>query len=369
MKILVINPGSTSTKVSVFEDEEVVFTDSVFHDAPLLLSFPTVPDQTPMRKEVTRKFLLDRGMDVSDMDVIVGRGGGAHSQRAGVTVIDKTLYDDTMNNVNGSDHASMLGVLVAYELGIEFHKPAYTLNPTNIDEFIDEARITGISGLYRHAQSHALNQKAICELHAKNTGKDIKDTNYVCAHIDGGITIGAHRGGRMIDCTEGAGGDGPFTPTRLGSIPVLAVCRYLEKGHTTQDLRKMCSRAGGFVSHFGTSDSKKVHKMVEEGDEKATLIWNAMLYQTAKAIGEMACVLEGKVDAILLTGGLVRYPDIVEYITAHCGWIAPIALYPGEVEQEAMAWAVLDVMRGKKKAIHYNPHDVFEKFEWDETVY
>ena len=369
MKILVINPGSTSTKVSVFEDEEVLFTDSVFHDAPLLLSYPTVPDQTPMRKKVTREFLLSRGMDIGDMDVIVGRGGGAHTQKAGVTVIDEALYMDTKNNVGGSDHASMLGVLCAYEFGIEFNKPSYTLNPTNIDEFIPEARLTGISGLYRHAQSHALNQKAICLLHAKNTGRDIKDVNYVCAHIDGGITIGAHRGGRMIDCTEGAGGDGPFTPTRLGSIPVLAVCRYLEGGHTTADLRKMCSRAGGFVSHFGTSDSKKIHAMVEEGDEKATTVWNAMLYQTAKAIGEMACVLEGKVDAILLTGGLVRYPDIVEYIKSHCGWIAPIALYPGEVEQEAMAWAVLDVMRGKEKAIRYSGEDVFQSFPWDKKVY
>ena len=369
MKILVINPGSTSTKVSVFEDEEVIFTDSVFHDAPLLLSYPTVPDQTPMRKEVTRKFLLDRGMDISDMDVIVGRGGGAHTQKAGVTLIDQKLYEDTKNNVGGSDHASMLGVLCAYEFAVEYNKVAYTLNPTNIDEFIDEARLTGISGLYRHAQSHALNQKAICELHAKKMGKDIKDTNFVCAHIDGGITIGAHKGGRMIDCTEGAGGDGPFTPTRLGSIPVLSVCRFLEKGHTTAELRKMCSRAGGFVSHFGTSDSKKIHAMVEAGDEKATTVWNAMLYQTAKSIGEMACVLSGKVDAILLTGGLVRYTDIVEYIKERCGWIAPIALYPGAVEQEAMAWSVLDAIKGKREILHYEGKDVFTSFPWDKTVY
>lgn len=369
MKILVINPGSTSTKVSVFEDENVIFTDSVFHDAPLLLSFPTVPDQTPMRKEVTRKFLLDRGMDISDMDVIVGRGGGAHTQKSGVTIIDENLYRDTVENVGGSDHAAMLGVLCAYEFGKEYNKPCYTLDPTNIDEFEDEARITGISGLYRHAQSHALNQKAIVAMHAKKTGKELSSSSYICAHIDGGITIGAHRNGKMIDCTEGAGGDGPFTPTRLGSIPVLAVCRYLEKGHTTAELRKMCSRAGGFVSHFGTSDSKKIHTLVEEGDKKAVTIWNAMLYQTAKAIGEMACVLEGKVDGILLTGGLLRYKDVSDYISSHCGWIAPITLYPGEVEQEAMAWSVLDVMRGKSKANTYPGHDVFEKFEWDETVY
>lgn len=368
MKILVINPGSTSTKISVFEDEKALFTDSVFHDAPYLLSLGTVNDQVPMRKEVTLDLMKKHGISMCAIDAIVGRGGGAHTQRAGVTTVDKSLYDDTYNEVGGSDHASKLGVLCAYEFSKEYNIPAFTLNPTNMDELCDEARFTGIKGLYRKPQSHALNQKAISALHAKNIGKKEEDCNFVVAHIDGGITVGAHKGGKMIDCTEGAGGDGPFTPTRLGSIPVLEVLRFL-KSHSQEELRTMCSRSGGLVSHFGTSDSKKVRALIDSGDKRAKMVWDAMLYQTAKGIGEMATVLKGKVDAILLTGGLVRYPDVVDYIKDRCSWIAPIVLYPGEVEQEAMAWETLSVLRGEKKALTYESKDVFNGFEWDDKVY
>ena len=364
MKILVVNPGSTSTKVSVFEDLEEIFTDSVFHDAPYILGFGDVNGQTPMRKAVTLDLMNKHGLKMSDIDVIIGRGGCAHTQRAGVTSVSKALYDDTWNEVGGNDHASKLGVLCAYEFSQEFGIPAFTLNPTNIDELCDEARITGIKGVYRKAQSHALNQKATVEQAARDLGLDISSTRFVCAHIDGGTTIGAHLGGRMIDCTEGAGGDGPLCPTRVGSVPVLEVASYLEEGHSTLDLRKLCSRSGGFASHFGTSDAKLVHKMMEDGDEHATLVWKAMCYQTAKAIGEMACVLEGKVNAIILTGGLVRYQDVVDYMKQHCGWIAPFVLYPGELEQQAFARAAYEVATGQCKANTYVPEDVFKGFSW-----
>ena len=369
MKILVINPGSTSTKISVFENRECLFTESVFHDAPLLLSFPTTNDQLEMRKKVTLDILKKHNMTIADIDAIVGRGGSAHSQKGGLTKIDGRLFEDTKNEVAGTDHAAKLGVMAAYEFGKEYNKPCYTINPTNTDELEDVARITGVSGLYRRAQSHALNQKATAAMHAEKIGKRIEDTSFIVAHIDGGITVGAHRGGRMIDCNEGAGGDGPFSPTRVGSIPVLGVVRYLESGHTTDEVRALCSRSGGFVSHFGTSDTSKVYRMIEDGDRKACLIWEAMLYQTAKAIGEMAAVLSGKVDAIILTGGLVRYSEIVDYITEHCSFIAPVTVYPGEVEQEAMAWAVCDMEEGKTEAHTYVPEDVFTGFEWDGKVY
>lgn len=369
MKILVINPGSTSTKISVFEDRKCLFTESVFHDAPLLLSYRTTNDQLEMRKNVTLDILQKHGMTLSSIGVIVGRGGSAHSQKGGLTVIDERLYDDTKNEVARTDHAAKLGVMAAYEFSQEYRKPCYTINPTNMDELEDAARITGIKGLYRRAQSHALNQKAICALHAEKIGKKIEDTSFVVAHIDGGITVGAHRGGRMVNCTEGAGGDGPISPTRIGSIPVLEVVRYLESGHTTDELRALCSKAGGFVSHFGTSDAAKVHEMVEKGDRKASLVWESMLYQTAQSIGAMATVLKGKVDAVILTGGLVRYQDIVDYMKEHCSFIAPVVAYPGEVEQEAMAWAVCDMLEGKTKAESYIPRDVFTGFEWDDIVY
>ena len=365
VKLLVINPGSTSTKVSYFEEEKNVYTESVFHDAPQLLKYPTTNDQIPMRKKVILDFLHDHGLHPGDMDVFVGRGGCAYSQKAGVMEIDRQLTQDTAQDRGGSDHPAKLGVMLAYALGTEYGKPAYTVNPTNVDELCDYARLTGIAGLYRRAQTHVLNQKGIAAIHARALGKAYEDLNLIICHVDGGITITAHKFGRMIDSTEGAGGDGPFTPTRLGSIPVMEVLQYLDQGHTTQEMRAMLSRSGGFVSHFGTSDAGKIHALAEAGDEKASVIWNAMIYQLCKSIGAMAAVLEGAVDGILLTGGLMRYGDILEGVKARCGWIAPISVYPGECEQEAMTEAVLAVLRGERQANRYTGAPIFQGFDWE----
>ena len=365
MKLLIINPGSTSTKVSYFEDEKNVYTESIFHDAPELLKYPTTNDQMPMRKQVVLDFLRSHGMTPGDMDVFVGRGGCAFSQGSGVMTIDRQLVLDTAADKGGSDHPAKLGVMLAYELGTAWGKPMYTVNPTNVDELCDYARLTGIAGLYRRAQTHVLNQKGIAAIHAKSLGKRYEELNLIVCHVDGGITVTAHKKGRMIDSTEGAGGDGPFTPTRLGSIPIMEVLQYLDEGHTTEQMRAMLSRSGGFVSHFGTSDAAKIHALVEAGDKKARTIWNAMVYQLCKSIGAMAAVLEGNVDGILLTGGLMRYGDILEGVKTRCGWIAPIAVYPGECEQEAMANAVLEVLRGEKAPHTYTGKPVFQGFDWE----
>ena len=369
IKMLIINPGSTSTKVSYFENEENRFTQSIFHDAPVLLQYPTTNDQLPMRRQVIEDFLHSQGIAPENIDVFVGRGGCAYSQGAGVMEIDRQLVEDTAADVGGSDHPAKLGVMLAWELGRKYGGSMYTVNPTNVDELWDYARPTGIAGLYRRAQTHVLNQKGIAAIHAKTLGKPYEELNLIVCHIDGGITVTAHRQGRMVDSTEGAGGDGPFTPTRLGSIPVMEVLKYLDEGHTTEEMRGMLSRSGGFVSHFGTSDSDRIHAMVDAGDPKACLIWNTMIYQLCKSIGQMAAVLEGKVDGILLTGGLVRFGDIVEGVRARCGWIAPITVYPGECEQEAMATAVLEVLRGEKEALTYTGKPVFPGFPWDKEVH
>ena len=365
IKMLIINPGSTSTKVSCFENEKNVFTESIFHDAPELLQYPTTNDQLPMRKQVILDILRSHALSPADMDVIVGRGGCAYSQKSGVMEIDEQLLRDTAADKGGSDHPAKLGVMLAYALGTEYGKPMYTVNPTNVDELCDYARLTGIAGIYRRAQTHVLNQKGIASIHAKKLGKRYEDLNLIICHVDGGITVTAHKKGYMIDGTEGAGGDGPFTPTRLGSIPVMEVLQYLDQGHTTGEMRAMLSRSGGFVSHFGTSDAAKVHALVEAGDRKAVTVWNAMIYQLCKSIGAMAAVLEGKVDGILLTGGLMRYPDIRDGVEARCGWIAPISVYPGECEQEAMADAVLEVLRNQRQANRYTGSPVFQGFAWE----
>ena len=361
-KLLIINPGSTSTKISLFVNEKELFERSQFHDAPVLLQFPHVNGQVPFRYQVILDMLAKEGVDPADIDVFVGRGGSACTQPSGVTVIDQKLYDDTEAAVGGSEHAAKLGVMLAWKFALTYHRPAYTLNPTNVDEYNDYARLTGIRGLYRTPHSHVLNPKAVAEAHAESMGKRYEDCNFIVAHIDGGVTVSAHDHGRMTDGTMGADGDGPFAPTRIGSVPVLELLDYLET-HSLDDVRRMCSRSGGFVSLFGTSNSDTIHALVEQGDRKATLVWNTMLYQVCKSIGAMSAVLSGKVDAIVLTGGLMRFGDIAEFITERCGWIAPVHCYPHELEQDTLALSVLKVLRGEATAMTYSGKNVWQGFE------
>ena len=361
-KLLIINPGSTSTKVSLFENETARFERSLFHDAPELLKYPHVNDQMPFRYQVILDMLKEEGVDPAEIDVFVGRGGSACTQPGGVTRVDQKLYDDTEAAVGGSEHPAKLGVMLAWRFAQEFGRSAYTLNPTNVDEYGDYARLTGIRGVYRVSHSHVLNQKAVAEAHARAMGRRYQDCNYIVAHIDGGITVSAHDHGRMVDGNMGADGEGAFTPTRIGSVPVLSLLDYVE-AHSVEEARLMCSRAGGFVSLFGTSNSDTIHAMVEAGDRKAALVWNTMIYQICKMIGEMSAVLCGRVDAILLTGGLVRFDDIPEGIRARCGWIAPVHVYPGELEQEALALSTLRVLRGEEAAMTYSGKNVWNGFE------
>ena len=361
-KILVINPGSTSTKVSLFENEDLVFERSLFHDADELLKFPHVNGQMPFRYDVIIDMLKAEGVEPSSIDVFVGRGGSACTQPGGITTVDQKLFDDTEAAVGGSEHPAKLGVMLAWKFAQQYNKPAYTLNPTNVDEYCDYARLTGIRGVYRVSHSHVLNQKAVAEFHANKMGKKYEDCNFIVAHIDGGITVSAHDHGRMVDGNMGADGEGAFTPTRIGSVPVLALLDYIEE-HSVEDVRLRCSRAGGFVDLFGTANSDTIHELVDKGDAKASLVWNTMLYQICKMIGEMSAVLCGKVDGILLTGGLLRFADVEETISKRCGWIAPITSYPGEMEQEALAMPALKVMRGELEPRKYSGKNVWEGFK------
>ena len=360
-KLLVINPGSTSTKVSLYENETSLFEESIFHDAPELLKYPHVNLQVPFRYQVILDMLHESGVAPETIDVFVGRGGSAYSQHSGVTLVDERLYTDTVNAVGGSEHPAKLGVMLAWKFAEEFGKKAYTLNPTNTEEFCDYARITGIKGLHRFSHSHVLNQKAVAEFHAAKSGRHYEDCNFIVAHIDGGITVSAHDHGRMVDGNMGADGEGPFSPTRIGSVPIPQLLDYIEE-HSVDEVRLLCTRSGGFVSLFGTSDSDRIHRMVEEGDPKAVLVWNAMIYQISKLIAEMGAVLCGKVDGILLTGGLMRFDDIIQGIEKRCGWIAPISVYPGEMEQDALALSVLKALRGEAPILTYSGKPVWDGF-------
>ena len=360
-KILIINPGSTSTKLSMYRDEECLFTQESFHDSPELMKFPTINDQLGYRMSVIREFFREHDIDLRDIDAIVGRGGGCYPVEGGVYRIDERLVSDTRESKGKLYHSSMLGVQMAAELAKEYGVPMFMMDPPVVDEYCDLARVTGVKGVHRKSHTHALNLKAVARKHAAKLGKRYEDCNFIVSHIDGGITVTAHRQGKMIDGNNGGGGDGPFTPTRMGTMAVTDLLTDMA-GVTREQLRNLCSEAGGLSSYFGTSNSDTIHAMIDAGDPTARRVWDAMLYQTAKLIGSMAAVLEGKVDAIVLTGGLLRFADVEESIRRWCGWIAPVNAFPGEFEQEAMALGALRVLRGEEEAKTYPGKPVWSGF-------
>lgn len=361
-RIFIINPGSTSTKFSLFENERCLFTEDIFHDSSVLLTFPSINDQLDYRIEVIRKYLAEKHIDLHGVDAIVGRGGGCYSIEGGVYHIDERLIQDTREIKGGLYHASMLGVQMAKVLHDEFGGELLMMDPPVVDELCDLARITGVKGVYRTAISHALNLKETARRHARSIGKRYEDCNLIVCHIDGGISVTAHQNGRMIDGNNAGGGEGPFTPTRMGSMAVTDVIGALGNV-SSKELKALCSQAGGFSSHFGTSNSDAVHAMVDNGDPYATRVWQAMIYQICKSIGSMAAVLEGNVDGIVLTGGLLRFDDVLSDIRRRCEWIAPVSSYPGEFEQEAMAAGALRVLTGEEAARSAPGHPVWQGFE------
>lgn len=361
-RIFTINPGSTSTKLSLFENRKNIFTEDVFHDSSVLLTFPTINDQLEYRMEVIHKFLEDGNIDLTGIDCVVGRGGSCYSVPGGIYRIDERLIEDTRAAKGGLYHASMLGVQMADLIHKKYGGIAIMMDPPVVDELCDEARITGLRGVYRRAVSHALNLKAVARHHAKLHGRRYEDCNFIVCHIDGGISISAHEHGRMIDGNDAGGGEGPFTPTRMGSLSITDGRRVLAH-RSDEEIRDLCSQAGGLTNWFGTSSADAVHARVDAGDEVAVRVWNAMIYQVIKWIGMMSTALKGQVDAILLTGGLLRFPEVGGRIGESCGWIAPVFQYPGEAEQEAMAAGAMRVLTGEEEVQIYPGKPVWNGFE------
>lgn len=351
-RIFVINPGSTSTKLALFEDETCVVKTNVFHDAPILLQFPTLNDQLDYRLNVILQFLKENNIDLTGVDAIVARGGSAYNMESGVYYIDEQLIKDIHDCKGGMDHASNLGVQLANELHKIFGGIMLTVDPICVDEFQDLARMTGIKGVYRKSHIHALNMKGTVKMHCQKYNEVYEENNYIVAHIDGGITVTAHHNGRMIDGNDGTAGDGPYTPSRIGSVNVTDLLDYIE-GKDINEVKKLCVRSGGFTSHLNTSNSDTVYEMAQNGDKNADRVWNGMIYNVGKLIGSMSTVLHGNVKAIILTGGLMRFEDISNKLQEMCGWIAPIYIYPNEVENEIMAQSGYEVLCGKIKPKTY----------------
>jgi butyrate kinase len=379
-KIFVINPGSTSTKLAYFEDENKLFETNVFHDAPELEKLGPVSNQLDYRLDLIRKFIDDNGIDLNGVDAIVGRGGANMPVTGGTYEANELLMSDNLNAVTGVDHPANLGLPLAAALQERFGGRVFMVDSHKTDEFCDLARIKGVPGIYRTSSTHALNIKGTVRMHCKKNGVRYEDGNYIVCHIDGGMTVSAHDHGRMIDATNNAAGEGPFTPTRTGSLPVSAVVDYwFDNVHrsrigidatdfedpdaSVRAAREVLTHNAGLTGHFGTSNSDVIHEMVEAGDPKAVRVWNAMIYNICKAIGEMATVLYGKVDGIVCGGGLLRFSDLQQQIRSRCEWIAPVSFYPGEVEHEAMAAGALRTLRGEEQPLEYTGVPVWTGFK------
>ncbi len=365
-RIFSVNPGSTSTKVALFENETRLLEEDVFHDSSFLKTFKTINDQLDYRMTVVQKFLQDNRIDLHGIDAIVGRGGPCFPIPGGTYTVDERLVEDTRNARGGLYHSSMLGVQMAMRLHRQYGGLCLMVDPTVTDEYQDLARVTGLKGVYRHVALHALNMKAVARKYAAECGRPYEQLRLITAHIDGGISMAAHENGRMIDGIDGGGGEGPFTPTRMGGLAVTD-CNRLLRQYSYEEVRQFTSVTGGLSSYFGTSNADAVHEKVLAGDPEAVRVWSALSYQCAKTIASLSAVLAGRIDAILLTGGLMRFDDLIADIRQRCGWIAPIRVYPGEYEHEAMTAAALRVLRGQEEAKTYPGKPVFTGFPEDQN--
>ena len=361
-RVLVINPGSTSTKVGLFDGERAVFTVNVAHEASELAKFAGVSDQLPYRVGLIEQTLAENGVELASIDAFVGRGGGLLPLPGGTYEVDDVLLDHATRGANGVQHPAQLGPQIARAFAERVGKPAFVMNPPDTDELCDEARMTGARGVYRHVHLHALNLKETAIRHAASAGRTYEECRFVVCHIGGGISVSAHDRGRMVDGVDIVGGEGPMAPTRCGALPVAEVLDYLDAGHSTADVRRMCMKTGGFVDLLGTSDALEVSRRAEAGDEACRRAWDAMVYQICKEIGAMAAALGGNVDGILLGGGMVHNKGLVRAIEERCGWIAPVFAYPGEFELEAMAAGARRVLDGAEKPLRYSGKPVFVGF-------
>lgn len=354
LKIFTVNPGSTSTKIALFDGETTLFSKTVNHDAAKLKEFVEITDQIPYRRETIMNELEAAGITLDDVDAYVGRGGGLLAVEGGVYKVNDVLLDHATRGANGVTHPAQLGSLIANEFASKYGKPAFVVNPPDTDELIDEARMTGIKGVYRNVHLHALNLKETAIRHAESQGKKYEDQNYVVCHLGGGLSVSAHRKGQMIDGNDIVGGEGPMAPTRCGAVPAAELLKLcFAKDADPKALKSLVQKTGGFVSHLGTSDAREVKAMIADGNKAAERVWNAMLYQIVKYIGSMACALHGEVDGILLGGGMVHDKDLVNAIKEGCEWIAPVYAYPGEFEMEAMAAGAIRALTGKEAVKEY----------------
>lgn len=352
-RLLIINPGSTSTKIAIFDNEKPVLEQTLRHSNEELAPFATIIDQYEFRKNVILDTLNTNGINITKLNAVVGRGGLLKPMEGGTYKVNEKMLEDLKAAPMGQ-HASNLGAIIANEIASQLNIPAFIVDPVVVDEMEEVARYSGMPEIKRISIFHALNQKAVARRAAADLGKKYEELNLIVAHMGGGISVGAHKNGRIIDVNNALDGEGPFSPERTGSLPVGGLMKLCYSGkYTLDEMKKKVVGKGGLVAYLGTNDGREVEKMIEAGDKNAELVYEAMAYQVAKEIGACAAVLEGKVDAVCLTGGLAYDKRLMGWIKERIQFIGDVRIYPGEDEMIALAEGGLRVLRKEEKAKEY----------------
>ena len=352
-KSLIINPGSTSTKIGVFEDENLLFEETLRHTTEEIAQYGSIFEQKDFRKNVILNILKEKNFDLKTLDFIVGRGGMLKPIPGGTYPVSNALLNDLIVGKQGQ-HASNLGGILAKEIGDSLNIPSYIVDPVVVDELTDVARVSGVPELPRRSVFHALNQKAVAKRYAKEVGKKYEDLNLIVVHMGGGVSVGAHHGGRIIDVNNALDGEGAFSPERAGGVPTGDLVKMCFSGkYSEKEVYKKLVGNGGFNAYLNTNDARIVEAKAKEGDPTAVLVQNAFHYQVAKDIGAMSTVLLGKVDQIILTGGIAYSKVTCAALKEKAGWIAPITVYPGEDELLALCQGGLRVLTGEETACEY----------------
>ncbi len=353
VKSLIINPGSTSTKIGVFEDETLLFEETLRHSTDEIARYATIVDQKDFRKDIITNLLKEKNFDIQSLNMVVGRGGMLKPIPGGTYAVTDDLLEDLKIGKQGQ-HASNLGGILAREIGDSIGVPSFIVDPVVVDELCDIARYSGVPELPRTSVFHALNQKAVAKRYAKETGKAYDSLNLIVVHMGGGVSVGAHQNGKVVDVFNALDGDGAFSPERAGGAPSGALIKMCFSGkYTEKEVYKKFVGNGGFNAYVGSNDMRDVEKMVNNGNMKAKEVRDAFIMQVTKDIGSMACVLKGKVDQIIATGGIAYDKAVVAGLKEASEWIAPFTVYPGEDELLALVQGGLRVINGEEQAKVY----------------
>ena len=351
--LLIINPGSTSTKIGVFEGEKELFQETLRHSAEEIGKYEKIIDQIDFRKDIILNVLKEKNFDLETLSAVVGRGGMLKPMESGTYKVNDTMLEDLRVGVQGQ-HASNLGGILANKIASELNIPSFIVDPVVVDELEEVARISGVPELPRVSKFHALNQKAVAKRYSKESGIKYSDLNLIVIHMGGGVSVGAHKNGRVIDVNNALDGEGPFSPERAGTVPVGELIKMCYSGkYSEKEVYNKLVGKGGYVAYLNTNDAREVLRLAEEGNEKAKLCFDAFIYQVSKAAGEMSTVLNGKVDRIILTGGIAYSEKVVEELKKRIGWIGEITVYPGEDELLALAQGALRVLNGEEEVREY----------------